>query len=225
MSTQRMSKVNAASDSERAAVFARADLLPSGRENWLAVARKAVDVLHAAALACDEEGVKDSLLTYEAAVLKLNGGTYFACREAGNPEAGGNIAADWCAAPPGAEPLWGQEGHFLIAIGHTRARVHFMEGFGLGGVRFHFHVVDLHRPFISPTGFCSTFGQVRLGITPRQAAEELLSEMMGKWMSFLEPSSLAFCAGRPTPAWLSVVLNESQLPSVETEEGQLALGF
>lgn len=147
MSLDCRSKLVWESDAEHQAIVARAEQLCGTREVLLDAALGAVGHLHESALAGDQVGIEYALQTYEAVVWKLNGGSFFASRDSCNPDAGGNVVDRYCAASPGQDPMWGQNGEFLICVLGMRARVEIMEGFGRAAVRMHFHVVDLHRPF------------------------------------------------------------------------------
>lgn len=212
-------------DAEHRAIVSRAEQLPGARADLLQTARGAVGRLHDAALAGDAAGVAAAVQTYEAVVWRLNGNTFFASRDCCNPEAGGHVVDRFCAATPGQEPLWGQNGEFLICVLGMRARVEIMEGFGRAAVRMHFHVVDLHRPFISETGFLSVFDKVRMGMSPKQTAEEIFRSMIGKRSRHLEPASLLRCSERGRPAWLATALAESSIPAAHDDVGQFALCF
>ncbi|WP_152385606.1 hypothetical protein [Achromobacter sp. GbtcB20] len=225
MSLNCRSKLAWESDAEHRAIVARAEQLWGTREVLLDAALAAVGRLHESALAGDQLGIEHALQTYEAVVWKLNGGSFFGSRDCCNPDAGGNVVDRYCAASPGQDPLWGQNGEFLICVLGVRARVEIMEGFGRAAVRMHFHVVDLHRPFVSETGFLSVFDKVRMRMSPRKLAEETFQSRLGKRPPYLESNALLRLAGRESPAWLATALFDSGAPAAHDEAGQFALSF
>lgn len=225
MTSKYKSKLETREAAEHRELMDRAEQLPGGREDLLAEARKAIDRLNEAVMAGDAPGVADAFRTYDAVVWRLNGDTFFASRDCWNPEAGGHVVDRHCAAMPGQEPLWGQKGEFLISVQGMRARVEIKEGFGPQHVSIHFHAVDVHRPFISETGFLSAFDNVRLGKSPREAVEAIFQEKMSKRPIYLTPSAVRSCSSNPVPDWLERKLGDFACAPVEDAAGQLGLGF
>ncbi|WP_025139688.1 hypothetical protein [Achromobacter sp. DH1f] len=212
-------------DAELNALVARAELLPAAVGELLAVARRAVDRRHESAMAGDGPGVLAALQTYEAVIWKMNGGTFFACMDSADPDAAGHVVSRHCAAVPGEDPKWGQQGQFLICERGMRARVEVLEGFGKGEIRLHFHVVDVHRPFISETGFWSAFAKLRLGVSPRQIVEEIFRERISSRPVFLEARAVSRYAAEPVPTWLERALGSAVAVAPPDSQNQLMLAF
>ena len=112
---------------------------------------------HAAMLAADVEGVRR--LREEAAqlALKLNGRRPGYLADDTSP---GCVLRRETESSPGAVPLWGQKGSFILEFEAFRVRIetpgifgglHF-DRFWLG---FDAHAVDRDRPFLSESGFRS----------------------------------------------------------------------
>lgn len=138
--------------------------LPASREALLCLARDLVNKYHAAILAHDQVGADAASATNEAVIWKLNGGTFFGCLDRENPEAGGNLVFAHCRAIPGAVPLWGQNGEFLIEVDGVRAVVEVSDGFGDSlWPQFAFHAVDTKSDFISETGYRSAMLETQYG--------------------------------------------------------------
>ncbi len=78
---------------------------------------------HAAVLAGDDAAASTAAERYEATVWKLNGGGFFGCM--GAEDAAGKIIERHCRAVPGAVPMWGQRGEFVIQVEGIRALVEF----------------------------------------------------------------------------------------------------
>jgi hypothetical protein len=116
----------------------------------------------------------------ERLALRLNGGESGILAGEDSP---GRVLARQTAAAPGAVPLWGQEGEFLLDLSGMRVRVE-MEGlFGIGcgfgsWPGFSAHAVDPERPFLSETGFCSFLGlhaDPAPGLTPDAFAAKVIA--------------------------------------------------
>lgn len=115
---------------------------------------------HAAMLAADVE--KAMSLRREAHLLavRLNDG---APGILAGEDAPGCVLARETAAAPGAVPLWGQEGHFILDVNGMRVRIELEGMFGIGGgfsywPGFAAYAVDQDRPFLSETGYRSFLG-------------------------------------------------------------------
>jgi len=94
---------------------------------------------------------------------------------------------------PGAVPLWGQTGDFVIAVDGMRVRIEQDGIFGIGcgfsyWPGFSAHAVDLDRPFLSGTGYRSFLGihaELEPGLTPDAFARKIIAtyiahELKGK---------------------------------------------
>jgi hypothetical protein len=73
------------------------------------------------------------------------------------------VLARESAAAPGAVPLWGQIGEFIITVDGMKVRIELDGLFGIGGrfiywPGFSAHAVDYDRPFLSETGYRSFLG-------------------------------------------------------------------
>ncbi len=133
----------------------------------------------AAVIAGDTAQREAELDRFEAVVFKLNGNTFFGSNaDESRPMRRMSRAT---AARPGAAPLWGQSGDFLVSVDGVRARVIYdgLAGLGCSGnVHFAFHVIDLHRPFPSPTGFRSHFTDSRCGMTVVERAQAEFAQLI-----------------------------------------------
>ena len=120
----------------------------------------------AAIMQGDAGGLVAELKRYEAVVFKLNGNTFFGSNADETRPV--RRLARATAAEPGAAPLWGQTGDFMVSAEGIRARVLFggLAHLGMsGGCHFEFHIIDLHRPFPSNTGYRSHFTGTGSGMT------------------------------------------------------------
>ena len=122
--------------------------------------------------------------------VKLNGG------KAGilaDQDSSGYVLARETAAAPGAVPLWGQKGSFIVTAVGVPVRIEMDGVFGLFATSgfwlgFSAHAVDLDRPFISETGYRSFLGVHAApvaGMTPDSFAVEVIAahvrrEMKGR---------------------------------------------
>lgn len=173
--------LSAAADDNRKREVARDTAhLPGTMAEGLPFFRQLIDRHHAAMIAADVDEAMS--LREEAARLarKLNDGEPgFLAGE----DAPGRALARQSAAAPGAVPLWGQEGDFLLELRGMRVRI-VMEGlFGIGSgfgfwPGFAAHAVDWDRPFISETGYRSFLGvhaDPAPGLTPGSFAEKVIA--------------------------------------------------
>lgn len=185
-------------DADRAALAAA---MPLDRDGLLGVAMSAVTELHAAVLASDSTATDLAINRYNAAVWKLNGGTLFG--SLGDPDAAGYVIERHCAALPGAVPMWGQGGQFLIQVQGMRIRVEFGGGTGLLGNHYEFHAVDLDKPFISETGYRSHFDRLRGGMTVDAVAAEIVAAYLAKERAVaIKDESRGRLADTALPDWL-----------------------
>ncbi len=92
--------------------------------------------------------------------LRLNGGERGILADEDAP---GCVLERESAAPPGAVPLWGQKGAFIVTVAGMRVRVALHGVFGIGSWSgfwpgFAAHAVDWDKPFLSETGYRSFLG-------------------------------------------------------------------
>lgn len=111
---------------------------------------------HEAMLAGDERETKR--IQHQAGLLaqKLNGGQrgYLA-----DDDAPGNVLQRATAAEPGAVPIWGQVGSFVIDACGMRVRIETRGLYGIcGPASFNALAVDPALPFLSETGYRSFLG-------------------------------------------------------------------
>jgi hypothetical protein len=170
--------------------------LPGAMEEAIPFYRLIIRQHHAAMLGADVETAMH--LRREAKLLarRLNNG------EPGilaGDDAPGNVLARATAAAPGAVPLWGQEGDFVVEVYGMRVRVEIDGMFGIGSSfgywpGFAAHAVDHLRPFISETGYRSFLGihaDPTPGLTPDTFAQKVVAahikdELKGKLLA-IEP--------------------------------------
>ncbi|MDA8232772.1 MAG: hypothetical protein M0006_15685 [Magnetospirillum sp.] len=161
----------------RAQATAYAIDLPDDEGALCEIARAALDDYHAAVLANDDSAIVRAHKAYAACVYRLNGNTSFGCY--GGDGAAGYRVRDYCAAPDGTAPMWGQYGRFLVDIGRVRAVVTHNGFAGAFGseyrTHFEFRALDLNRPFISQTGYLSHFTTIPEGGTVADHAAEILA--------------------------------------------------
>lgn len=160
---------------DKAKINEVAATLPTDRATLLQEAAEAVAALNSAVLEGDDDAADAAADRYDAAVIVLNGGTFFGCMDRNNPDAGGILAENHCRAEPGTVPSWGQNGEFMITVSGIRAVVVVKEGFSRLCYSFEFHAVDADRPFISETGFKSHYEDARGGMTVDQVARAVFT--------------------------------------------------
>ena len=177
--------------------------LPEDRPGLLAAAALAVAACHAAVLAGDGAAAEAAAARYDSSIWKLNGGTYQNCKDRSNPEAAGTLIEQHCKAAPGAVPMWGQLGEFLVESDGVRCLVECGDGFGsLLNRHFAFHVIDLDGPFISETGYRSHFETAQGGMTVDQAAAAVFAGYLKAHRRYLSTEVQNKHAEQPVRAWL-----------------------
>lgn len=142
-------------DPRAEALAARAASMPEAAAELLEEALLAVGYYHQGMSDGKVDLLHDAQLSYAAAIWKLNGGTSFGCMA--NQDSPGRVVERYCAVRPGGWGCWGARAEFAIKANGMRARVayHGMGWASLHSIQFDFHVLDLDRPFISPTGYKS----------------------------------------------------------------------
>ena len=211
---------------ERAAAMAAS--LPDGRDALLDVAAAAVSGLHEAVLNGADLVVEVADDRYNAAIWKLNGGTFFGCQ--GDADAAGKVIERHCQAVAGEVPMWGQVGEFLLEVGGVRAVVEVADGFGsLTNRHFSFHAVDLDGPFVSETGYRSHFDRARARMTVDQVAGAIFADLLRAHRRYLEPDSQNRLAAKPLRPWLAELEPPARhVPAVAEDwrkPGELPPGF
>ncbi|WP_322075525.1 klcB [Burkholderia cenocepacia] len=183
-----------------------AEGLPSDAEAILAAAAGIIEELNTAILAGDGEAAERAGTRYEACIWRLNGGTFFGSDS--DEHAAARVIANHCRAVPGAVPLWGQRGEFLLVVNGIRARVVCETGFGMFHTHLAFHVVDLDRPFISPTGYKSHYDTARGGMTVDEVARGVFKAYLAQQKKpvMIEANDRERLANEPLPEWLAGVM-------------------
>lgn len=178
--------------------------LPSDKAGLLSFAAAQVSACNKGVLASNWVAVKNASDLYEAAVWKLNGGTFLGCSAGDDPKAGGNVIEQHCRAAPGVEPLWGQTGEFLVTVSGVRVLVEFSSSFGaLSEGSFHFGAVDLDGPFISETGFLSSYLDTQGGLTVGEAAAAAIADMLRRHRRYITAEHRNWLAAKPLAPWLA----------------------
>jgi hypothetical protein len=134
--------------------------LPATMEEGIPFFRLLLRQHHAAMLAADVDTAMNLRKEAERLAVRLNGG------EPGilaGPDAPGCALDRATAAAPGALPLWGQSGEFIITVDGMEVRIALDGVFGIGSgfcfwPGFAAHAVDYDRPFLSETGYRSFLG-------------------------------------------------------------------
>lgn len=179
--------------------------LPSDPAALLDVAAGAVRALHAAVLAGDADAAAEADDRYEAVVWKLNGGRFFGCLA--DEDSAGRVVERHCRAAPGAVPLWGQSGAFVVTVNGMRAIVEVSDRIGsrigTNHVSFEFRAVDLDRTFISETGYHSHYNSLRAGFTVDQVATAILAELQKGKPKLIEANYRDRLAAEPVPPWVA----------------------
>ncbi|CAE6823659.1 Protein KlcB [Paraburkholderia aspalathi] len=194
--------------------------LPTDSAELLAFALATVSELHAAVLAGDGAEAERAGDRYEAAVWKLNGGTFFGSM--GDEYAAGSVIERHCRAAPGTVPMWGQCGEFLIVVDGIRAVVEVDFGFGMLHAEFEFYAVDLDRPFISETGYRAHYDTAQGGMTVDQAATEIFRTYLPeqKRPLMIDAGDRDRLAGDALPAWLAELV-----PAPRREPATVPAGY
>ncbi|MDD5112917.1 MAG: klcB [Methylobacter sp.] len=190
---------------------ALAALMPTDKNGLVAEAMTAVTALHSAVLSFDSQGAADAGNRYEAAVWKLNGGTFFGCRA--DDLAAGKIIEKHCAAALGEIPMWGQNGQFLIEVEGIRALVDFGYGYGIGGTHYDFHAVDLDSHFISETGYRSHLDVLAAGRTVDEAASAIFAGYLKERRGKINQDDRNRLATKPLPTWCTRLVPQARRES------------
>lgn len=159
--------------------------LPGTMEEALPFYRAMLERHHAAMMAAD---TKETMRLREEAhdlAVKLNGGDGGILAHADAP---GYVLGRETAAPEGAEPLWGQQGAFIVAVGCMRIWIEMDGLFGICSSHcywpgFSAHAVDWDRPFLSPTGYRSYLGiyaEPQAGVSPASFAQGICARHIAK---------------------------------------------
>jgi hypothetical protein len=154
--------------------------LPATMEEAIPFYRLLLRQNHAAMLAADVETAMHLRGEARKLALRLNGGEPGIIADDDSP---GNVLARETAAAPGAVPLWGQTGEFMIDVDGMKVRIELEGVFGIGGgfcfwPGFAARAVDHDRPFLSNTGYRSFFGigaDPVPGLTPDAFAAKVIA--------------------------------------------------
>ena len=176
--------------------------LPDARDELFESARGIVDQIDAALVAGDLVLGDQCLERYDAVLWKLNGGaTRGMCATDESP---GALVERYCAAPPGQVPKWGQQGSFLVEVDGVRVWVEAGPGYGIHCPQsVSLHAVDLDRPFVSETGYRSTFP--RPPGTLLDAVLRVIRHYLEEHRRYLGPEHQDSLASRELPDWLKAI--------------------
>lgn len=175
--------------------------MPNTSADLLDVAASAVNALHLAIMAGDQEKAELAAYRYEGTIWKFNGGTFYGC--VADEDASGNLVENYCRATPGSVPRWGQSGEFLIMVDGIRALVDFSNNMGALRAHFAFQIVDLDKPFISETGYRSHFDEMHAGQTVDVAATVIFAAYISEKRHHADPGCWDRLAREPLPVWLT----------------------
>ena len=152
--------------------------LPATMTDALPFFAELLEEHHAAMLAGQVDEVMFCRAEAHRLAVKLNGGKAGILADQDSP---GYVLARETEAAPGAVPIWGQKGSFIVTAAGTRVRIEMDGVFGIGASSafwpgFAAHAVDFDRPFISETGyrsFLGIFAEPAPGLTPDSFVEIL----------------------------------------------------
>lgn len=203
-----------------AALVAKA--LPEGEAARIDVARAAIEAAHQAILDEDEAAFEAAVQQYDGVVYALNGFTFFASE---TDDGGATRLRTALAAAPGAVPLWGQAGEFLIDHAGVRAIVQMNGGFGMWGY-CSLRAASAGGLFVSDTGFLSLMGKKPvLTCTVDEAARLWLEaeiENRGRVALGAQYRDRDYQALYP---WLGEEAEATSAPIYREASGQMAFGF
>lgn len=143
-------------------------------------ALQALDTYHDAIVARLPDAASAAYESLQAAVFKLNGGTFQGCaaeREDGTR--GSKVVIDELAmCPPGQVTPWGRLGEFLLVHEGIRVLVRIKSCMSRV-MDAELHVIDVDQPFYSETGYRSVFldPDKSLGLTVPDALRLELADM------------------------------------------------
>lgn len=161
-------------------VFARETAhLPGTMEDGLPFYRRLIERHHAAMLAGQADDVGAVRETARLLARKLNDGDPGILADENAP---GRMLARESAAAPGAVPLWGQTGAFVLEHHGTRVRIVLQGMLGIAACNpwlgFAAHAVDADAPFISTTGYRSFLG-VGMALVPDITPDAFAARIIG----------------------------------------------
>lgn len=159
--------------------------LPAAMDEGIAFYRVLIRQHHAAMLAADVEKALALRKEADRLALKLNGGNSGILAHDNAP---GYVLARRTAAAPGAVPLWGQTGDFVIEVSGMKVRIELDGMFGIGSgfcywPGFAAHAVEYDRPFLSGTGYRSFLGihaEPEPDLTPDTFAAKIIAAYVGR---------------------------------------------
>jgi hypothetical protein len=190
----------------RARILARETAhLPGTMADALPFFRRLLERHHAAMLAGDADTVMTLRGEARSLALRLNGG------EPGilaGDDAPGRVLECRSAAAPGAMPIWGQKGDFIVTAAGMRVCVELAGVFGIGSGScfwpgFVAHATDWDKPFLSETGYRSFLGIYAppcSGLTPERFVTAVIAAHVARELKdrfrAIEPACCAFAEGR-----------------------------
>ena len=154
--------------------------LPATMNEGLAYYRDLLKRHHDAMMAADASGTMELRKDAHNLAVKLNGGRTGILMD----HAPGDVLARETAAGFGSEPLWGQNGDFIVESGVMKVRIEMRGIFGIGGAHcywpgFSAHAVERDKPFLSATGYRSFLGlyaEPCEGMTPSEFVRRFLGQ-------------------------------------------------
>ena len=145
--------------------------LPSTMEAAIPFHLEQIDAHHAAMLACDFKAARAIRKEAHNMAQRLNDGKPGILA---TEDAPGNVLSRECAAAPGAVPLWGQAGQFVLEAAQVELIVDIEGIFSIGATvldypGFEVWAKHLGKEFLSCTGYrsflgCSAPGQPNLSV-------------------------------------------------------------
>ena len=199
--------------------------LPAARDELLALAAKSIEVRHSAILSENETATIEAGRIYEAVCYRLNGDTNFGSSV--GPDGGAYVVAMHCRATPGEVPRWGQVGEFVIVVDEMRSIVKFRAGFGgINAIHLEFYAMNMHKPYISQTGYRSHFSCIHYGRTVDDVAVWFFREFLKKGRVMIEPQYRHRSGeGENLARLLNVNGNDDEIIPYEEDGGQFSFGF
>jgi hypothetical protein len=203
------------SDNQTAMVAA---LMPSDRAALIQLAAQAISDFDVAVIAGEAASCDAAMSRYDAAVWKLNGGTFTGAEM--DDDSAGTVLERETAARAGTTPKWGQSGEFQIRVSGLRSVLRVSHRLRIRA-HFEFHAIDSDRPYISETGYRSHFAAVPFGRTVTEAAELIFAEFIADGQRMIHRDHLPL---RPF-GWLDSQDAAQVIDRHESEAAQAAFAF
>lgn len=173
---------------------------------------------HRAVLASDKALAEQLDRTLELLQMRANGGTNFGM---GTDESPAARLRNENRAPIGDVPMWAQDGLFRLEVDGLPVIVKF-DADGFFGDDFEFYAEDGTKGFFSESGFssCCGDGDLGLGRTVAQQAEDLLREEMSGDMDWSKGKRKPWKNGMPKPeTWYRMPAGWSEVDFGPPEAG------